>query len=460
MNLEPGTSNIIPFPLTHKGSGPFTHAIPGIIQASDMGPIEKEMRAKLAKLKNCKYPDTFDWSVYDRIASRFDEIPRGGVVFNQTFKLLNYHATCTKCHYAFELDTYGRGCFHNRVYCYAKDQLSQHRYWNEPQPFPVNLAEIRKIFYTVFETNKHSKWREIMEQRVPLRLGSMSDSFMWMDVKYGVTAELLKILDFYKYPYIVFTRSDLVAHDDYMKLINKDLAAIQFSISGNNNKMTRLMEPGAPSYQRRLKAIEKLSAAGYWTSVRINPLFPKYPDGYFSDPDYIREKFGSRADVPVLDLYDDNFMNDLADAGVSSVLAGFVRISPIAVNSLKRATNIDLKPFFKKELLAQRGREQSRYSDKEIAYYYRSLAEQAKKAGVRFTTCYIGMGLKDYFQYQNLWTNKNDCCDVIGNVPSFKTTAQSVSWDIRTKHAPNEQIAMESQLMESRMLHEDSPTIH
>lgn len=448
MSLEFGYTNerkVIPFPGIPKKIEVDTRSI----ESPGIGPIEAEMRAKLAKLKDCRYPDAFDWSVYDKIAKNFDTPPRGGVVFNTTMKLVNYHSSCSKCHYAFELDTYGRGCFHNCVYCYAKDQLTTYRYWNEPQPFPVNLAEIRKIFYTVFETDKHSKWREIMEKKIPLRLGSMSDSFMWLDVKYGVTAEMLKILSFYKYPYIVFTRSDLVAHDEYLKLIDKDLAAIQFSISGNNNKLARLMEPGAPSYQRRLKAITKLTDAGVWTSVRINPLFPKYPDGYFSDPEYIREKFGSKSSVPAFDLYDDQFLNELSDAGVSNVLAGFVRISANAVNALKRSADIDLKPFFRKELSAKKGNEESRYSDREISHYYRWFAKMAKDAGVRFSTCYIGMGLKDYFQYQDLWANKRDCCDIVGNVPSFVNTAQMVGWETRKAHAPSIEMAEKSILQES-----------
>jgi DNA repair photolyase len=440
MSLEFGYANerkVIPFPAIAKKIEADTRSI----ESPDIGPIEAEMRAKLSKLKDCRYPDAFDWSVYDKIAKNFDTPPRGGVVFNTTMKLVNYHSSCSKCHYAFELDTYGRGCFHNCVYCYAKDQLTTYRYWNEPQPFPVNLAEIRKIFYTVFETDKHSKWREIMEKRIPLRLGSMSDSFMWLDVKYGVTAEMLKILSFYKYPYIVFTRSDLVAHDEYLKLIDKDLAAIQFSISGNNNKLARLMEPGAPSYQRRLKAITKLTDAGVWTSVRINPLFPKYPDGYFSDHEYVKEKFGSRSSVPVFDLYNDQFLPELHEAGAKSVLTGFVRLSGNATNSLQRTTGVDLKPFFKKELYAKGGNGESRFSDREIAYYYRWFGKMAREAGIRFTTCYIGMGLKDFFQYQDLWTNKNDCCDVVGNVASFSRTAQSIGWEVRRAHAPSKEIA-------------------
>jgi DNA repair photolyase len=415
------------------------------------GPIEAEMRATLAKLMGTTYKDTFDWSVYDKLAAKFDEPPRGGVVFNTTFKLVNHHTTCNKCHYSFEIDTYGRGCVHNCVYCYAKDQLTTHGYWNRPQPFPINLAEVRKIFHTVFETDRKSKWRDIMERRVPVRVGSMSDSFMWIDTKYGVTKELLKIFSHYNYPYIIFTRSDLVAHDDYMALLRKDLCSVQFSISGNNNRFTRVIEPGAPSYERRLAALKKLNGEKFWTTVRINPLFAKYPDGYFTDPESIKTRFGDKSNCPELPFYNDQFIAEIADAGVPSILAGFVRLSPKAINNLSKVSGIDVRSFFRPEVLESRG--DKHYSDKEIAYYYRWLFQECRKHQVRFSTCYIGNGIKDYFQYQGMWANKKDCCDVIGNVKSFQTTSQSVPWEERLRHAPCKTDALKSQESEREADH-------
>jgi DNA repair photolyase len=438
MNLQ--DDNIIEFPSQLAEAFRTKPSVPARI----VGPIETEMRETLSKLRGSRYPDSFDWSVYDQIAAKFDEPPRGSVVFNTTFKLVNHHSTCTKCLYSFEIDSYGRGCFHNCAYCYAKDLLEKRAFWNRPQPFPVNLASVRKTFHTVFETDKPSKWREIMAQRTPLRIGSMSDSFMWLDTKYGVTKELLKILDFYKYPHVIFTRSDLIAHEDYISLLNKDLCAVQFSIVGNSHRLTRIIEPGAPSYRRRLIALSKLADAGIWTTVRINPLFPKYPDGYFTDPESIKERFGSRANVPVLDLYDDNFIGELAEAKVPSVLAGFVRLSGHTVNTMSKVTGIDVRSFFRTDFLAKRG--DNRYSDAEIAQYYKMFQKDCIKHKVRFSTCYIGNGMKDFFQYQDMWSNKaKDCCDVVGNLPSFKSSAQSIPWETRLKHAPCKADALKTQ---------------
>ncbi len=413
------------------------------------GPISGPMWEKVSKLKSL-YRDKFDWSVYDKISQRYgDNQPRGGVVFKTTFKLVNYHTSCSKCHYAFEIDSYGRGCIHNCAYCYAKDQLTTHGFWNRPMPFPVDLAEVRKIMHTVFETDKPSKWRDVLSRRVPVRIGSMSDSFMWMDLKYKVTQELIRILNFYKYPHIIFTRSDLAAHDEYINLYDKDLVSIQFSICGNNENLTRVIEPGAPSVERRLAALKKLREAGFWTTVRMNPFFPIYPDGYFTDEASILARFGSRENVPRFNLFNWEMFDQLQEAKVPSVLAGVVRLSSKNINSMSQVTGIDFKSFFKPEMLQQRT--DKHYSDKEIAYYYFRLAKEARARGIRFSTCYIGNGEKDYYQYQSLWSNKKDCCDAVTRVKAFQTTSQSVSWEERFKHAPCKETAEKSRVQESEM---------
>ena len=411
------------------------------------GAIERRMRQDISKLRGSAYHDQFDWSVYDRLLARLEGEPRGGVVFNKTLRLVNYHSSCSKCLYALEIDSYGRGCVHDCGYCYAKDQLTKYGYWNRPQPFPVDLAEVRKIFFTVFETDRASKWRSILEQKIPIRIGSMSDSFMWIDTRYGITKELLRILKFYKYPYVIFTRSDLVAHDSYIELLDKELAAIQFSISGNNDSLMRRIEPGAPKYQRRLLAMEKLVGSGFWVAARINPMFPKYPDGYFTDHQSVVSRFGSSSAIPVLPLYDDNFIAEIADTGAQTVLAGFVRLSSVAVASLSKNTGVRIRDLFRPDLWAING--DKKFSDSEIAYYYRWMKKECDKHGVRFSTCYIGNGIKDYFGYQSMWTNKKDCCDIRGNVEGFRASCQEIPWSERKRFTSNIEAANAAEQVET-----------
>ena len=330
------------------------------------------------------------------------------------------------------MDTYGRGCVHDCVYCYAKAQLTVHGYWNKPFPMPVDITEIWKVFHTVFETDKRSKWRNVMEQRVPIRIGSMSDSFMFMDKKYKVTQEFLRILDYYNYPYIIFTRSDLIAHDDYLNLLNPDLCSVQMSIASTDDKLNKIIEPGTPSAKRRLKALQKLTRNGFWTTVRMNPFFPMYADGYYTDPNFDRDNMPEPFHFSSYEMVD-----EIAAHGVQSILAGVVRLSSYSLNQIEKVIGRNLRELYKKEV--QTSPRDWHYSDQEIRAYYERIQAKCLQNAVQFTTCYIGNGEKQFWRDQDLWTNKKDCCNAVGRVKAFDevNTSRDINWETRMKHSSN-----------------------
>jgi DNA repair photolyase len=384
------------------------------------GPLSKHLWEQAHSVPS-QYHDTFDYGIYDRLYERFgDQQPRGGVVYKGTMKLLEAQ-DCAQCFHRFEIDTYGRGCVHNCAYCYARGSLSIRRYWNEPIPFPIDIAAIRKIFATVFETSKPSKFRPILERRVPLRLGSMSDAFMWMDKKYRVTLELLKILRFYHYPYLIFTRSDLVADEEYLQAMDPHLASIQISLSSINRELTRQIEPGAPAPSKRLQALQKLAEHGFWTAVRINPLFPIYPDGYYTDP-----HFDHARPVKPFNFFSWEMLQVIAQHKVPTVVVGMVRLYQFNLRFMRQALGYDLRSHFADDVRAERA--SLHFSAAETAYYYTRIRELCAKYGLRFSTCYIGNDAtgESFQRYQPLWSNRADCCDAVGNVPAFQTTCASL----------------------------------
>lgn len=393
---------------------------------------KKEVYAKIMKqaekLKNdSAYPCTFDYTVYQKLEERFKEKPvRGGITFNGPVKLINHHYSCQECLYAFMVDTYGRGCVHNCSYCYARSELVVHGYWNKPFPMPININDVWKIFYTVLETDKKSKWRQIIEKRIPIRIGYASDSFMWMDLKYKITQELIKLLNNYKYPYIVATRSDLVAHDTYIKLMDSDLCSVQMSIISTNEEVNKKIEHGAPSANRRLKALEKLNEAGFWTTVRINPLFPIYADGYYTDPKFPEEKKHLK-----LDIFKWDMIEEIAKYKVPSLLTGFGRYSPYAINQMDKALGTDIRQFYDGKKF--NGTRDFHYSDEEIRYYYERIKSLCQKHGIQFTTCYIGNGEPHFWKDQDLWDNKQDCCNAKNRIKSFKSDSHIVPYADRLK---------------------------
>ncbi len=375
-----------------------------------------------------KYKSKFDYKIFKNLEMRYADKPiRGGIVKSNPLKLVNSHSSCQQCLYAFEIDTYGRGCMHNCTYCYAKAELTVHGYWNNPAPVPVNINEIRKIFYTVFETSKKSKWRAIMEQKIPLRIGCMSDSFMWIDAKYKLSQELLKILNFYQYPYTIITRSDLIAHDSYIPLIDKNLGSVQFSLSSINDPLNKLLEPGAASAERRLQALEKLVKSGIWTAVRINPMFPNFPDGYYSNPNFKWE-----GQIPTLNYSTLDIVDAVADTGCTAIIAGFGRFSSFSINNMNRALNRELRVFFNRAQIYKSSRDYH-FSEPEIRHYYELYKKRCKENAVEFTVCYIGNGESEFWKHQDLWSNKKDCCNIKGKVCSFKTDSRSIGFNERLK---------------------------
>lgn len=385
------------------------------------GPMSGPMWQRVCKeLKDSAYPDEFDYTVYDKLARRFGDMrPRGGIVFRSFLKLLESE-DCKHCFHRFEMDTYGRGCFHNCAYCYARAYLHQRKMWNEPQPFPIDIVDARKLFYTVFETDRRSKWRELMEKRIPLRLGSMSDSFLWLDKQYKVTLEFLKLLEFYDYPATIVTRSDLVADDEYLAHMSPKNIAIQMSLISINERMTRLIEPGAPSPARRLDAVRKLSEAGFHTAIRINPLFPIHPDGHYS---------GNCVDSAAkpFQVFSWDMIPTIASYQPKTVIVGMGRLYMHNVRFMNAALGYDVRSHFLPGTKYERAG--LHFSQAETDYYYRRVKEQCDEAGVRFSVCYIGNDSSGiaYDRYRPMWVNSNDCCDSLGSVQGIIATTADMS---------------------------------
>lgn len=91
--------------------------------------------------------------------------------------------------------------------------------------------------------------------------GKEADSFIHMDRKYKVTMDRLSRIK------VIYTRSDLIAHDDYIELLNKNVSINivygKFEIMDDGILSKETNWGGCPSYKRRLKAFDKLKALGF-----------------------------------------------------------------------------------------------------------------------------------------------------------------------------------------------------
>ena len=169
------------------------------------------------------------------------------------------------CHYSTRLDTYGCGCAHDCKYCYAKSLLDFRGLWNPAQPAVASVEKIKRKLAKFKETGK------------VIRLGGMTDCFQPAERSYKVTYNTIKALNELGIEYLIVTKSDLVASDEYIAILDKDLAHIQISVTTTDDDLSKTYEKATvPS--KRIQAIEKLQRYGFDVQLRLSPFIPEYID--------------------------------------------------------------------------------------------------------------------------------------------------------------------------------------
>lgn len=171
-----------------------------------------------------------------------------------------------KCHYPTRLDTYGCGCQHDCSYCYAKSLLDFRNLWDAQDPAVADIEQIRKKIAR-------------LPKMPAIRLGGMTDCFQPLELKYRVTYETIKALNEKKQPYLIVTKSDIVGYDEYLDVMDKDLAHIQVTITCFNDDLYRdLHYEKAVCPSKRIKAVERLYERGFDVQVRLSPFIPEFVD--------------------------------------------------------------------------------------------------------------------------------------------------------------------------------------
>lgn len=174
-----------------------------------------------------------------------------------------------KCKYPHRLDTYGCGCQHDCSYCYAKSLLDFRNLWDPESP---SIADINKINKTIQRIKKDGKIKV-------LRLGGMTDCFQPVENNYKITYKTIKALNNAQISYLIVTKSDLIAQDEYIDILDKDLAHIQITVTTIDDDFyfKQAYEKAAPP-SKRIQAIEKLNSLGFDVALRLSPFIPEFID--------------------------------------------------------------------------------------------------------------------------------------------------------------------------------------
>ena len=138
--------------------------------------------------------------------------------------------------------------------------------WNPTDPAVADIEKIRR---------KVAR----LEPGKMVRLGGMTDCFAPIELDKRVTYETIRALNERKVPYLIVTKSDIVARDEYIDLMDRSLAHIQVTITCfDDEQYKRLNYEKASLPSRRIEAVERLYRAGFDVQVRLSPFIPEFVD--------------------------------------------------------------------------------------------------------------------------------------------------------------------------------------
>ena len=172
---------------------------------------------------------------------------------------------CLTCDYPIHFDTY-EGCSHSCKYCFVKNKYSIENIK------PLNTTKGLKRFIKGGR-NLETKW---CDWNIPLHWGANSDPFQSCERVYRKSLECLRIFAETGYPVIISTKNPvMLTEEPYVSLLEKSNVVLQVTMAcGKYDKL----EPGAPTYEERLKAVGILSGKVKRVIVRLRPYFPDCHD--------------------------------------------------------------------------------------------------------------------------------------------------------------------------------------
>ena len=167
-----------------------------------------------------------------------------------------------------------RGCEHGCSYCYARPN---HAYvgLSPGVDFETKLfvkANAAALLEKEFAKPSYSP-RTIM-------LGGVTDIYQPIERGYGVTRAILKVMERWRHPTALITKSQLVIRDlDILgPMAERNLAKAAISVTTLERRIARVMEPRASAPHRRIEAIRALAEAGVPATVMVAPIIPGIND--------------------------------------------------------------------------------------------------------------------------------------------------------------------------------------
>jgi DNA repair photolyase len=147
------------------------------------------------------------------------------------------------------------GCDHACIYCYASSYIPK-----------FSNCRPKKDLVPRLKREAAGLRGEIVS------IANSSDPYPNIEAEWGLTRKCLEILSNCDCKLQMITKSDLVVRD--IDLLRKVPSMVSLTITTDDDKVARIIEPQAPSPSQRLKAARTLIERNIPTSVRIDPIIP------------------------------------------------------------------------------------------------------------------------------------------------------------------------------------------
>ncbi|MFV2002711.1 MAG: PA0069 family radical SAM protein, partial [Paracoccaceae bacterium] len=163
-----------------------------------------------------------------------------------------------------------RGCEHGCIYCYARPS---HAWLGLSPGLDFETRLIARPGATAVLRRELSARAYVP---ATVAIGSNTDPYQPIEAKYRITRHILEVLREFNHPVTVITKGTLVERDvDILAEMGRaGLAQVAVSITTLDAVLARRMEPRAPTPQRRLAVIRRLSEAGCAVRIMVAPIIP------------------------------------------------------------------------------------------------------------------------------------------------------------------------------------------
>lgn len=167
-----------------------------------------------------------------------------------------------------------RGCELGCRYCYAR---YTHGFMElEPDAFErlIYVKQFRRdLFERELRAVKAGEW---------IAIGTATDPYQPAERRFGITSAVLAVLARQAGLQVALTtKSDLITRDADLlgRLAGRNRFRVNITITTLDDRLARVLEPGAPRPELRLRALTRLAEAGIETAVFASPVLPGLNDG-------------------------------------------------------------------------------------------------------------------------------------------------------------------------------------